>query len=263
MTIELGLLFLILLQKAQKLFAPPAAGAQQSAADAAAAASAAAAAAQAGDHQTAATKAQEAAQHAQAAAAQTKAAKAPPPWPQVVPAGLPAFPSAAWKPANPVTSAMVTRAFQLLPQLWSAGAGTFKVEKTGTQWVTYMAAPTKAADGSTKNGVVAYTTSQPSQASNNTITVTPGVALPPGGGSSSTVPAGVFNAKQTHPTLRIGSTGPSVVWVQQQLHVTADGKFGPGTAAAVKAFQAQHGMTADGVVGPQTWAALGGSAQAA
>jgi peptidoglycan hydrolase-like protein with peptidoglycan-binding domain len=261
MTIELGLLFLILLQKAQKLFGTPAQAASQSQQEAATAAAAAAAAAQRGDHQTAATKAQEAAQHAQAAAAQAKAAKTPPPWPQVVPAGLPAFPSPAWKPASPVTSAMVTRAFQLLAQLWSSGAGTYKVEKTGPQWVVYQAAPTRAADGSTRNGVVAYTTSQPSaQASTNTITVTPGFALPPAGGG--TVPA-AFNAKQTHPVLRLGSAGPSVVWVQQQLHVTADGKFGPATAAAVRNFQARHGMAADGVVGPQTWAALGGSAQAA
>ena len=255
---ELALLFLILLSKAQRLFQSPAQGASASSKAAADAAAAAAAAAAAGDHQTAAAKATEAAAHATAAAQQQKAAKVPAPWPQVVPAGLPPFPSGAWQPANPVTSAMVSRAFQLLPQLWSSGQGTFKTEQTGGRWVTYMAAPTRAQDGSTKNGVVAYTTSQPQQ-SNSPIAVTPGRALPTG-----TVPATFTdNAKQTHPTLRQGSTGPSVIWVQQQLHVSADGKFGPGTKAAVVAFQAQHGLTADGVVGPQTWAALGGSAQAA
>jgi murein L,D-transpeptidase YcbB/YkuD len=259
MGIELGILFLILLSKAQRLFQSPAQGATASQKAAADAAAAAAAAAAAGDHKTAATKAQEAAAHATAAAQQEKAAKVPPAWPQVVPAGLPPFPSGAWRPANPVTSAMVSRAFQLLPQLWASGQGTFKTEKTGDRWVVYQAAPTLAQDGSTRNGVVAFTTTAQAQqqpGSTSPISVTPGRALPPGG---ATVPAS-FSA---HPTLRQGSVGPSVVWVQQQLHITADGQFGKGTKAAVAAFQARHGLTADGVVGPQTWAALGGSAQAA
>jgi murein L,D-transpeptidase YcbB/YkuD len=258
MGVEIGLWLLILLAKALRPFQSPAQGASASQKAAADAAAAAAAAAAAGDHATAAQKAKEAAAHATAAAQQQKAAKVPAPWPQVVPAGLPPFPSGGWKPANPVTSAMVSRAFQLLPTLWASGAGTFKVEKTGDKWVVYQAAPTRAQDGSTKNGVVAFTTTQQSNVSPAVArpTVTPGRALPPGG---QTVPASFSQ----HPTLRQGSTGPSVVWVQQQLHVSADGKFGPGTAAAVRSFQAQHGLTADGVVGPQTWAALGGSAQAA
>jgi peptidoglycan hydrolase-like protein with peptidoglycan-binding domain len=32
--------------------------------------------------------------------------------------------------------------------------------------------------------------------------------------------------------------------------------FGPGTEAAVKAFQASKGMTADGIMNPQTWSVL-------
>ena len=34
---------------------------------------------------------------------------------------------------------------------------------------------------------------------------------------------------------------------------TVDGKIGPGTKDAVKAFQRDHGLEADGVVGRQTW----------
>ncbi len=52
-----------------------------------------------------------------------------------------------------------------------------------------------------------------------------------------------------------------VVWAQEHLagageHVTIDGNFGPGTTAAVRAFQRAHGLTADGVIGPLTWHGL-------
>lgn len=64
------------------------------------------------------------------------------------------------------------------------------------------------------------------------------------------------------PTLRRGSSGPAVAVVQQALRVTADGKFGPATEAAVKAFQKSKGLTPDGIVGPLTWGALPVSAPA-
>lgn len=38
--------------------------------------------------------------------------------------------------------------------------------------------------------------------------------------------------------------------------ITADGKFGPKTDAAVRAFQQSHGLVADGKVGPKTWPKL-------
>jgi peptidoglycan hydrolase-like protein with peptidoglycan-binding domain len=44
--------------------------------------------------------------------------------------------------------------------------------------------------------------------------------------------------------------------VQRALKISADGVFGPQTAAAVKKFQAANGLKADGIVGPQTWAKL-------
>ena len=49
----------------------------------------------------------------------------------------------------------------------------------------------------------------------------------------------------------------SVVLLQRELGISADGIFGPGTQAAVKRFQRSHGLTADGIVGPATWSALG------
>ncbi|MDD4849796.1 MAG: peptidoglycan-binding protein [Gemmiger sp.] len=67
--------------------------------------------------------------------------------------------------------------------------------------------------------------------------------------------------------LRSGSSGPDVALVQRWLNgvrtrwpaipaLTVDGKFGAGTASAVKTFQTVVGLTADGAVGPKTWASL-------
>ena len=61
-------------------------------------------------------------------------------------------------------------------------------------------------------------------------------------------------------TLRVGSTGAEVMCLQSLVGASADGKFGPMTAAAVKAFQTSKGLAADGVVGAMTRAALMGSA---
>jgi len=53
--------------------------------------------------------------------------------------------------------------------------------------------------------------------------------------------------------------------IQQRLNeqgvanLKLDGKFGPKTEAAVKAFQAASVLEVDGLVGPKTWAALFGS----
>lgn len=56
--------------------------------------------------------------------------------------------------------------------------------------------------------------------------------------------------------VKVGSKGEAVKFIQKQLGITADGIFGPATAAAVKKHQAKHGLTADGIVGPKTWATL-------
>jgi putative chitinase len=64
------------------------------------------------------------------------------------------------------------------------------------------------------------------------------------------------------PTLRQGATGPEVRALQQKLKDLGfdpngvDGDFGPGTRAAVIAFQQSKGLQADGIAGPATLAAL-------
>lgn len=62
--------------------------------------------------------------------------------------------------------------------------------------------------------------------------------------------------------LKRGSTGPDVLTLQTTLKQFGfdprgvDGIFGPGTQAAVIAFQKAKGLTPDGIVGPKTMAAL-------
>ena len=55
-----------------------------------------------------------------------------------------------------------------------------------------------------------------------------------------------------------GSTGTAVKEIQRLIGVSpADGIFGPGTEAAVKAWQTKKGLVADGIVGPATRAKMG------
>ena len=62
--------------------------------------------------------------------------------------------------------------------------------------------------------------------------------------------------------VRRGDCGQGVRDVQTQLNVklgttlAVDGRFGPGTEAAVRDFQVMVGLPADGIVGPMTWVAL-------
>lgn len=51
--------------------------------------------------------------------------------------------------------------------------------------------------------------------------------------------------------------------VQQGLALDCDGKFGPGTEAAVKQYQQSKGLPADGKVGPMTWNSIFAGAPAA
>jgi peptidoglycan hydrolase-like protein with peptidoglycan-binding domain len=58
------------------------------------------------------------------------------------------------------------------------------------------------------------------------------------------------------PTLKRGDRGPLVLIVQENVGVSKDGKFGPGTEAAVRVFQRLQQLVPDGIVGPKTWALM-------
>jgi hypothetical protein len=86
------------------------------------------------------------------------------------------------------------------------------------------------------------------------------VAGAPGG-----VPGPVADAPRdsaSRPVLSPGDRGPAVVELQRRLSTAgcdpgpADGRFGPRTEAAVRAFQAARGLAVDATVGPLTWTAL-------
>jgi putative chitinase len=57
--------------------------------------------------------------------------------------------------------------------------------------------------------------------------------------------------------LKKGSSGEDVKTLQRFLSLKDDGAFGPGTEAAVKAWQEKHGLSADGIVGNATWERMG------
>jgi peptidoglycan hydrolase-like protein with peptidoglycan-binding domain len=57
--------------------------------------------------------------------------------------------------------------------------------------------------------------------------------------------------------LRKGLCGEPVRILQQRLSVDADGIFGAGTDAALRAYQKDNGLEVDGIAGPDTFTAMG------
>ena len=65
--------------------------------------------------------------------------------------------------------------------------------------------------------------------------------------------------EKRRPTIHRGSRGDLVKQVQSGIKLgIVNGRFGPKTEAAIRAFQRVVGLVPDGIVGPKTWAAIDG-----
>lgn len=76
----------------------------------------------------------------------------PPPWPAVMPSGLPPFPGSGWEYDEPPPQVVQQRAGQLVTQLWNRGKGAYQIEQTAGRWISYQAAIMRSG----KRGVVAW-----------------------------------------------------------------------------------------------------------
>lgn len=65
-----------------------------------------------------------------------------------------------------------------------------------------------------------------------------------------------FSGAPSLEVLRLGARGDAVMQVQRLVGVDPDGRFGPETDQAVRAYQEGRGLVADGIVGAKTWASL-------
>lgn len=68
----------------------------------------------------------------------------------------------------------------------------------------------------------------------------------------------VFPITTIPETVSRGTRGPSeaVKLLQRELHLAADGFFGPHTETVLQLYQASHGLVPDRVCGPKTWEVL-------
>ena len=65
-----------------------------------------------------------------------------------------------------------------------------------------------------------------------------------------------YQAIAARPTLRTGSYGIAVRYVQYRVGTSTDGNFGAGTQVVVKVWQRRNSLAGDGIVGANTWQRL-------
>jgi hypothetical protein len=178
----------------------------------------------------------------------------PPPWPQVVPPGLPPFPGKGWVPDTPLSAGVAVRAKQLRPELWGHGAGTQKIEQVRGRWIAFLAVPHRG-----KHGVEAYhlASEAPVQPVPAVTTITPTtpatpVAVPvpvpvavPAAAPAAVSPQRAELAKRLAANLAGKAKGKEDKTLVQEYQglagLTKDGMYGPNVA---------HSLAADGIVPP-------------
>lgn len=173
-----------------------------------------------------------------------------PPWPQVVPEGLPAFPGPGWEYDEPPPIAVKQRAGQLVSALWKGGAGTFRTEQTASRWITYQAAIV----ASGKRGVVAFRQKKTVRA----LPAAPQVQT----ASTTTLALGELRRGMgmkpaaPHEQVKIAQRKINERLRAPVLPLEPDGRFGKLTETAVQQYQAQEGLPKTGVIDAATWRAL-------
>lgn len=190
-----------------------------------------------------------------------------PPWPSPpTPGTLPPFPGPGWCPDTPVTATVAARAAYWNPQLWDYPSKTvrkaFVQEQLGGQWVTFSAAWHPGSAGPKTYMAteawrqctappIAPPTPVPVPPTPDQPIAKPGPVGPepaPGAWQSNAPFIGRYQSALTY----LARTRAHAPWDPKGV----DGKYGPNTSAAVKAFQGDHGLTVDGECGNQTAASL-------
>lgn len=148
--------------------------------------------------------------------------------------------------------------------LWLVGCSSDKASPSTAGNPT-----TTRAVGATPPGVTTTTIAAPAVTAVTSTTVQSSTATTAKPTATTTKPTTTTTKTTTPPrvvdkpsdNVRLGDSGKGVEQIQTALtahgfKVVVDGKFGPATDQAVRAFQKKNGLKQDGIVGPITWAKL-------
>lgn len=192
-----------------------------------------------------------------------------PPWPPApAPGTLPPFPGPGWVPDAPVTPTVAARASYWNPLLWDYPSKTqrkpYVQEQLGGQWVTFAAAWHPGDKGpQTYMATEAWRLASAPPIAPPAVIPTPAAPVGPIARPGPVGPEPKPGAWQTDAAY-IRRYQSALTYLAETVPGAAgrwdphgiDGKYGPNTAAAVKAYQADHALSVDGQCGPQTAASL-------